>query len=157
MAAVDTDAGAEEEEVNLPTEKDLYKILGVARGAKPEEVKKAYRKGSLKHYPAKNTGDPDAKAKFQKIAEAMAVLSDDKKRVKYDNSGEMVLEDFDMGQFMNVWVGEMMEEGGMVDDEGGLSLDRRTQQDFALHGGGDRLQGLEGTRGGWFRGGWIAE
>lgn len=98
------------------TEKDLYKILGVSKGAKAEDIKKAYRKRSLKYHPDKNPNDPDAKLKFQRISEAFSVLSDEKKRLKYDKSGDMDLDDFDMDQFMNMWVGEMMEEGGMVDD-----------------------------------------
>jgi len=113
-------AGAAEgeppEEVDLLTEKDLYKILGVPKGAKPDDIKKAYKKRSLKYHPDKNLGDPDAKLKFQKIAEAFSILSDEKKRLRYDKSGDMDLEDFDMDQFMNMWVGEMMEEGGIVDD-----------------------------------------
>ena len=52
-------------------EKDLYKILGVPRGAKADDIKRAYKKKSLKHHPDKNRGDPDANAKFQKIAEAI--------------------------------------------------------------------------------------
>merc|ERR1719253_2526820 len=107
---------ASERPVDLLSEKDLYKILGVSRGAKVEEIKKAYRKLSLKYHPDKNPDDADAKPKFQRIAEAAAVLSDPKKRLKYDKSGDMDLEDFDMDQFMNMWVGEMMEDGGMVDE-----------------------------------------
>ena len=107
----------------------------VSRGAKAEEqlgleqfviclrrpssvqprLKKAYRQKSLRYHPDKNPS-PDAKVKFQKITEAYSVLSDDKKRLKYDKSGDMDLEDFDMDQFMNMWVGEMMEDGGVVDD-----------------------------------------
>merc|ERR1719225_1944707 len=105
-----------ETEVDFLTEKDLYRIMGVRRGAKAEEIKKAYRKLSLKYHPDKNPDDPDAKEKFQRIAEAFSVLSDDKKRLKYDKSGDLDLDDFDMDQFMNMWVGEMMEEGGMVDE-----------------------------------------
>jgi len=104
------------EDIDFLTEKDLYKILGVPRGAKDEDIKKAYRKRALKHHPDKNPHDPEAKLKFQRISEAFSVLSDSKKRLKYDKSGDMDLEDFDMDQFMNMWVGEMMEEGGMVDE-----------------------------------------
>ncbi|CAK9005304.1 unnamed protein product [Durusdinium trenchii] len=59
---------------------------------------------------------PDAKPIFQRITEAYSILSDDKKRLKYDKSGDMDLEDFDIDQFLNMWVGEMMEDGGVVDD-----------------------------------------
>ncbi|CAJ1342665.1 unnamed protein product [Effrenium voratum] len=106
---------ARQAEVDLLNETDLYKILGVPRGAKPDELKKAYRQKSLRYHPDKNSS-PDAKPIFQKITEAYSILSDDKKRLKYDKSGDMDLEDFDMDQFMNMWVGEMMEDGGVVDD-----------------------------------------
>eukprot|EP00927_Polykrikos_kofoidii_P011720 TRINITY_DN15004_c0_g1_i1.p1 TRINITY_DN15004_c0_g1~~TRINITY_DN15004_c0_g1_i1.p1 ORF type:complete len:575 (-),score=125.41 TRINITY_DN15004_c0_g1_i1:169-1821(-) len=113
MAAAE---GAEECQIDLLTEKDLYKILGVPRGAKNDDMKKAYKKRALKYHPDKNQDDPNAKQIFQKIAEAFSVLSDPKKRQKYDKSGDMDLEDFDIDQFMNMWVGEMMEDGGMVDE-----------------------------------------
>ena len=69
----------------------------------------------MRYHPDKNPS-PDAKPIFQKITEAYSILSDDKKRLKYDKSGDMDLEDFDIDQFLNMWVGEMMEDGGVVDD-----------------------------------------
>lgn len=78
-------------------------------------LKKAYRQKSLRYHPDKNPS-PDAKPVFQKITEAYSILSDEKKRLKYDKPGDMDLEDFDIDQFMNMWVGEMMEDGGVVDD-----------------------------------------
>jgi len=67
--------------------KDYYKILGVARGASEEEIKKAYRKLALKYHPDKNqtTG---AEEKFKEIGEAYDVLSDSKKKQIYDQYGE---------------------------------------------------------------------
>merc|ERR1719213_1151832 len=67
--------------------KDYYKILGVARGASEEEIKKAYRKLALKYHPDKNqtTG---ADEKFKEIGEAYDVLSDSKKKQVYDHYGE---------------------------------------------------------------------
>lgn len=66
---------------------DYYKILGVNRDAKKEEIKKAYKKLAMKFHPDKNKGDKEAEEKFKKINEAYAVLSDDKKRQHYDNFG----------------------------------------------------------------------
>jgi len=69
--------------------KDYYKILGIARDATEDQIKKAYRKQSLKHHPDKNPNDPEgAKARFVEVAEAFEVLSDKRKRQIYDQVGE---------------------------------------------------------------------
>jgi len=67
--------------------KDYYKILGVAKGAKDDELKKAYRKLALKYHPDKNKA-PEAEEKFKAIGEAYDILSDPKKREIYDQYGE---------------------------------------------------------------------
>lgn len=67
--------------------KDYYSILGVAKGASDDELKKAYRKLALKYHPDKNKS-PAAEEKFKEIAEAYEVLSDKKKRDIYDQYGE---------------------------------------------------------------------
>ncbi len=69
------------------TEKDLYKILGIKRSANQDEIKKKYRELTRKHHPDRNQGDPDAARKFAEIAEAYEILSDEKKRRKYDRGG----------------------------------------------------------------------
>lgn len=66
---------------------DFYQTLGIARGASPEEIKKAYRKNAIKYHPDKNPGDAKAEAKFKEISEAYEVLSDEKKRQIYDQYG----------------------------------------------------------------------
>jgi len=58
--------------------KDYYKVLGVARGASDDEIKKCYRKLALKYHPDKNH-TPGAEEKFKEIGEAYDVLSDPKK------------------------------------------------------------------------------
>lgn len=68
-------------------EKDLYKVLGVKRSASQNEIKRAYRKLTVKYHPDKNPGNKEAAAKFAEIAEANEVLSDAKKRRKYDMGG----------------------------------------------------------------------
>jgi len=67
--------------------KDYYKVLGVARGASEDEIKKSYRKLALKYHPDKNQA-PGAEEKFKQIGEAYDVLSDPKKKQIYDQYGE---------------------------------------------------------------------
>ena len=67
--------------------KDYYRVLGVAKTATAEEIKKAYRRLALKYHPDKNKGDKTAEDKFKDINEANEVLSDQEKRKKYDQFG----------------------------------------------------------------------
>ncbi|CAG2114917.1 unnamed protein product [Medioppia subpectinata] len=67
--------------------KDYYSILGIARQAGEDDIKKAYRKLALKYHPDKNKA-AGAEEKFKLIAEAYEVLSDKKKRDIYDQYGE---------------------------------------------------------------------
>lgn len=67
--------------------KDYYKILGIPKTAKDDEVKKAYRKMALRYHPDKNK-TIGAEEKFKEVAEAYEVLSDKKKRDIYDKYGE---------------------------------------------------------------------
>ena len=65
--------------------KDYYKILGVSKDASQDEIKKSFRKLSLKFHPDRNPGNKKAEEKFKEIAEAYEVLSDPKKKEEYDN------------------------------------------------------------------------
>ena len=69
---------------------DYYEVLGVARDATEESIKKAYRKLALKWHPDRHKGDEQekAEAQFKRISEANEVLSDPEKRKKYDRFGE---------------------------------------------------------------------
>lgn len=67
--------------------KDYYKILGVERSAKQDEIKKAYRKLAVKYHPDKNPGDKAAEEKFKEISEAYQVLGNEESRRKYDELG----------------------------------------------------------------------
>lgn len=67
---------------------DYYKILEVPKTASEKEIKKAYRKLARKYHPDVNPNDDSAKKKFQQINEANEVLSDPKKRKKYNKYGK---------------------------------------------------------------------
>jgi curved DNA-binding protein len=66
---------------------EYYQLLGVAKTASADEIKKAYRKLAIKYHPDKNPGDKQAEEKFKEISEAYAVLSDPEKRQQYDTFG----------------------------------------------------------------------
>ena len=70
-------------------EKDYYKTLGVAKTAKPAEIKTAYRKLARKYHPDANKGDSSAEERFKEISEAYSVLSDEKRRKEYDEARSM--------------------------------------------------------------------
>jgi curved DNA-binding protein len=67
--------------------KDYYKTLGVGKDAKPEDIKKVYRKLARQYHPDLNPGDKASEEKFKEINEAYEVLSDPAKRQKYDQFG----------------------------------------------------------------------
>ncbi|XP_029349053.1 dnaJ (Hsp40) homolog, subfamily C, member 5 gamma b isoform X2 [Echeneis naucrates] len=69
----------------------LYNVLGLEKGASPEEIKKAYRKLALRHHPDKNPDNPEAAEKFKEINNANTILSDENKRKIYDEYGSMGL------------------------------------------------------------------
>jgi curved DNA-binding protein len=71
----------------MATKKDYYEILGVAKGASEDDIKKAYRRLAKKYHPDKNPGNKEAEEQFKLISEAYAVLSDTSKRKEYDAYG----------------------------------------------------------------------
>src|SRR5436190_8770550 len=67
--------------------KDYYNILGIKKDAKPDEIKKAYRRLARKHHPDVNPGDKGSEDKFKEVQEAYDILSDEKKRKVFDRFG----------------------------------------------------------------------
>jgi len=98
--------------------KDYYAVLGVAKTASADEIKKAYRKLAIKYHPDKNPGDAKAEERFKEISEAYAVLSDADKRKQYDQFGDAAFhqrfsqEDI----FRNADFGDIFREFGFGDD-----------------------------------------
>lgn len=118
----------------MAEKRDYYEVLGVAKNATADEIKKAYRKMAIKYHPDKNPGDKQSEEKFKEAAEAYDVLSDSEKRAKYDQFG------FNMGPSMGGGAGGF---GGFGGFSGGMSM-----EDIFAHFGdifGDMGGGMGGA------------
>lgn len=113
----------------MATKRDYYEVLGVAKSASGDEIKKAYRKVAIKYHPDKNPDDPSAEDKFKEAAEAYEVLSDQNKRARYDQYGHQ----------------------GMGGNGGGPSMEDIFSHFGDIFGGGGQ-GGFEGFFGGGGRG-----
>jgi len=76
---------------------DFYDILGVAKSADADTLKRAYRKLAMQYHPDRNPGDKSAEHKFKDISEAYDVLKDDQKRAAYDRFGHAAFENGSRG------------------------------------------------------------
>lgn len=100
------------------SKRDYYELLGVARGATTEEVKRAYRKLAVKYHPDHNPNSAEAEEQFKALSEAYTVLSDPDKRRRYDQLGHAAFHSatggagFDPSDFGSI--GDILE--GFLDD-----------------------------------------
>ncbi|MDI3338056.1 molecular chaperone DnaJ [Defluviimonas aestuarii] len=72
--------------------RDYYEVLGVARGASADEIKKAYRTKAKELHPDRNKDKPESEAQFKEVNEAYDVLKDDTRKAAYDRFGHAAFE-----------------------------------------------------------------
>ncbi|GGH28873.1 molecular chaperone DnaJ [Cribrihabitans marinus] len=72
--------------------RDYYDVLGVTKGASPEEIKKAFRRKAKELHPDRNKDDPDSEAQFKEVNEAYDILKDGDKKAAYDRFGHAAFE-----------------------------------------------------------------
>jgi len=77
--------------------RDFYEILGVAKGASEEDIKKSYRKLAMKYHPDRNPDNKEAEEKFKEVKEAYEMLSNPEKREAYDRYGHAGVDPNGMG------------------------------------------------------------
>src|ERR1700750_1770773 len=119
--------------------RDYYDILGVAKGADADEIKKAYRKMAIKYHPDKNQGDKEAEEKFKEAAEAYEVLSNPEKTQRYNPVGHAANAQSANG-------------GGYGGGAGNMNMDDIFSQFGDIFGGGSPFEGFFGGGGGGGRG-----
>ncbi len=71
----------------MAAKRDYYEVLGIAKTASADEIKKAYRKLAMQYHPDRNPDNKEAETRFREVSEAYEVLSDAQKRQKYDQFG----------------------------------------------------------------------
>uniref|UniRef100_A0A667YEL7 DnaJ homolog subfamily C member 7 n=1 Tax=Myripristis murdjan TaxID=586833 RepID=A0A667YEL7_9TELE len=91
-------------ELKKSKRKDYYKVLGVDKNATEDEIKKAYRKRALMHHPDRHSGasaevQKEEEKKFKEVGEAFSVLSDPKKKSRYDSGQDLEDDGMNMGDF----------------------------------------------------------
>jgi len=101
-------------ELKKSKRKDYYKILGVPKGSSEDEIKKGYKKEALKHHPDRHSGASDEAKKneevlFKEVNEAYSVLSDPRKRARYDSGQDLednfMTSDFDPNTIFQAFFG----------------------------------------------------
>src|ERR1700744_5878514 len=110
------------------SKRDYYDVLGVARGADADEIKKAYRKMAIKYHPDKNQGDKEAEEHFKEAAEAYELLSNPEKSQRYNQFGNAA----------------NAQSGGGCYGGAGMNMDDIFSQFGDIFGGGSPFEGFFG-------------
>ncbi|MDX1968312.1 MAG: molecular chaperone DnaJ [Planctomycetaceae bacterium] len=122
----------------MATKRDYYEVLGVAKDAGADDIKRAYRKLAGKYHPDRNPGDASAIEKFKEASEAFDVLSSDEKRARYDRFGHAGVD----GAAGRAGAGGFQDVEDIFEAFGGIFGDL-----FGGAGGGRRKGGSRGRRG----------
>jgi molecular chaperone DnaJ len=125
--------------------RDYYEVLGVAKNASDDEIKKAYRKLAMKYHPDRNPDNKEAEDKFKEAKEAYEMLSDEQKRAAYDRFGHAGVDPNAGGGFRP---GDADGAGGFEDIFGGIFGDifggaRNGQQGNRAFRGADLRYNME--------------
>ncbi len=119
----------------MPEKRDYYEVLGVARDAAPEAIKRAYRRGALKYHPDNFKGDKaEGEQRFKELAEAYEVLGDPAKRQAYDRYGHAGLRGAGVHDFSSMGFGDIFSMfqdifGGLG---AGFAAERSTDRGYDL-------------------------
>jgi curved DNA-binding protein len=124
--------------MNVTSQKDLYKLLGVKEDATADEIKRAYRDLAKTHHPDRTGGDKAKEARFKDITAAHEILSDPKKRAQYDEIRRG-------GPFVGAQ-GQPFDFGGFGGGRGAAGLDDLFSQIFGGAGGARGAPGGGRTR-----------
>jgi molecular chaperone DnaJ len=136
----------------MQTKRDYYEVLDIPRKATSEDIKRAYRKLALKFHPDRFDGDKkEGETRFKELAEAYEVLSDDRKRQRYDQFGHEGLRGTGMHDYSNMGFGDIFSMfqdifGGMGFSSAGTvaerGLDLETEVELSLE---DVATGMDQT------------
>ncbi len=109
---------------------DLYEVLGVAKTASADEIKKAYKSLAMKYHPDKNPGNAEAEEKFKQINAAYDVLGDEAKRRDYDLQANQYQYQY-QGQYSNEYQNQYQEYARQYQQYRNYQQEYQQQYDYS--------------------------